>query len=114
MRRAGRGKIINISSPRIPRTFSDNLAHDFSKLAVEQLTRAMSEAWSRYGIGCNAIAVDFSLSDVGQAELRVTGITKQLGHPKAADPSGTPYEFREEVMFLASPAPDFLAGKLFL
>jgi len=113
MRRAGRGKIINIASPRTPRMFSDNLAHDFSKLAVEQLTRAMSEAWSGFGISCNAIAEDFYLSGIDQEEFHVTGIANQVAHPKDTDPGGTLYEFREAVMFLASPASDFLTGKTF-
>jgi len=53
------GRIINIASLQSSRAFPNGLAYGASKGGICQLTRAMAEAWSQYGIGCNAIAPGF-------------------------------------------------------
>jgi NAD(P)-dependent dehydrogenase (short-subunit alcohol dehydrogenase family) len=53
------GRIINIASLQSSRAFPNGLAYGASKGGVCQLTRAMAEAWSKYGINCNAIAPGF-------------------------------------------------------
>ena len=59
MRDKGWGRIINIASLQSARAFPNGLAYGASKGGVAQLTRAMAEAWSRFGIGCNALAPGF-------------------------------------------------------
>lgn len=58
MRKRNWGRIINIASLQSRRAFSNSIPYGASKGGVSQLTRAMAEAWSRYGITCNAIAPD--------------------------------------------------------
>ncbi|MFT5005383.1 MAG: NAD(P)-dependent dehydrogenase (short-subunit alcohol dehydrogenase family) [Paracoccaceae bacterium] len=53
------GRIINFASLQSNRAFPGGIAYGASKGGVSQLTRAMAEAWSPYGITANAIAPGF-------------------------------------------------------
>jgi NAD(P)-dependent dehydrogenase (short-subunit alcohol dehydrogenase family) len=53
------GRIVNFASLQSRRAFPRGLAYGASKGGVEQLTRAMAEAWSAYGITVNALAPGF-------------------------------------------------------
>ena len=53
------GRIINFASLQSRRAFPGGLAYGASKGGVEQLTRAMAEAWSAFGITANALAPGF-------------------------------------------------------
>ena len=59
MKKGGWGRIVNIASLQSSRAFPNGLAYGASKGGVSHLTRAMTEAWSRDGITCNAIAPGF-------------------------------------------------------
>ena len=53
------GRIVNFASLQSRRAFPGGLAYGASKGGVEQLTRAMAEAWSACGITVNALAPGF-------------------------------------------------------
>ena len=53
------GRIINFASLQSFRAFPEGIAYGASKAAITQLTRAMAEAWSPFGITANAIAPGF-------------------------------------------------------
>ncbi len=53
------GRIINIASLQSYRAFDDSAPYGAAKGGVPQLTRAIAQAWSRYGITCNAIGPGF-------------------------------------------------------
>ena len=59
MRKKDWGKIINISILQSRRASKNGLAYGTSKGGVDQMTKAMAEAWSKDGICCNAIAPRF-------------------------------------------------------
>lgn len=59
MRSRGWGRIINVSSLQAQRAFADSAPYGAAKAGITQLTRAIAEAWSRYGITCNAIGPGF-------------------------------------------------------
>lgn len=59
MKDRGWGRIINFASLQSRRAFPGGIAYGASKGGVEQLTRAMAEAWSRHGINANALAPGF-------------------------------------------------------
>jgi NAD(P)-dependent dehydrogenase (short-subunit alcohol dehydrogenase family) len=56
MREKGWGRIVNIASLQSFRAFPNSAAYGAGKGGVVQLTRAIAEEWSKYGITCNAIA----------------------------------------------------------
>lgn len=59
MREAGWGRIINLASLQSSRAFPDGAPYGAAKGGIVQLTRAIAEHWSRFGITCNAIAPGF-------------------------------------------------------
>jgi NAD(P)-dependent dehydrogenase (short-subunit alcohol dehydrogenase family) len=59
MRTRGWGRIINIASLQSYRAFGDSAPYGAAKGGVPQLTRAIAQEWSRYGITCNAIGPGF-------------------------------------------------------
>jgi NAD(P)-dependent dehydrogenase (short-subunit alcohol dehydrogenase family) len=59
MKTRGWGRIINIASLQSYRAFDDSAPYGAGKGGVTQLTRAIAQAWSRYGITCNAIGPGF-------------------------------------------------------
>ncbi len=59
MKERGWGRIVNFASLQSRRAFPGGLAYGASKGGVEQLTRAMAEAWSASGITVNALAPGF-------------------------------------------------------
>ncbi len=107
----GWGRIVNIASLQSARAFPDSAPYGASKGAIVQLTRAQAEAWSRFGVTANAIAPGFFR----------TGLTA----PVASDPTrwaqmaaktfvGRNGELRDlwgTVLFLASPASDYVTGQ---
>lgn len=59
MKDRGWGRIVNFASLQSFRAFPGGIAYGASKGGVAQMTRAMAEAWSRYGINVNALAPGF-------------------------------------------------------
>lgn len=59
MKRRGWGRIVNFASLQSRRAFPGGIAYGASKGGIEQLTRAMAEAWSADGITANALAPGF-------------------------------------------------------
>jgi len=55
----GWGRIVNFASLQSRRAFANGISYGASKGGVEQMTRAMAEAWSARGVLCNALAPGF-------------------------------------------------------
>ncbi|MGL4231332.1 MAG: SDR family NAD(P)-dependent oxidoreductase [Casimicrobium sp.] len=59
MKDRGWGRIVNIASLQSYRAFDNSAPYGAGKGGVVQLTRAIAQTWSRYGITCNAIGPGF-------------------------------------------------------
>jgi gluconate 5-dehydrogenase len=59
MKAKGWGRIINFASLQTTRAFPGGVSYGASKAGIAQLTRAMAEAWSGFGINANAIGPGF-------------------------------------------------------
>lgn len=59
-----RGKIINVSSIMDTIGGEGIIAYSASKGGVRQLTKALSNEWSRYNVQVNAIAPGFTETDM--------------------------------------------------
>ena len=78
MQDKGWGRIINFASLQTFRAFPGGIAYGASKAGVAQMTRAMAEAWSPFGINANAIAPGFfktELTIVAVLALIETGLS---------------------------------------
>jgi NAD(P)-dependent dehydrogenase (short-subunit alcohol dehydrogenase family) len=59
MKANGWGRIINLASMQSYRAFANSAPYGAGKGGIVQLTRATAQAWSAFGITCNAIAPGF-------------------------------------------------------
>jgi 3-oxoacyl-[acyl-carrier protein] reductase len=113
MKAQTRGKIVNISSSRVFEGTPNRLHYTTSKAGVVGFTRALSHEVGEFGITVNAVAPGMTLSDTQVASssgnylgARVTG--------RAIERPQYPEDLVGAVMFLSSPASDFMTGQTLL
>lgn len=110
MRQQGGGKIINIASML---SFQGGIlvpSYTAAKSAIAGLTRALANEWAKYQINVNAIAPGYMATDNTSA-LRADPVrNKAILERIPAGRWGEPSDLRGVVVFLASPASDYLNG----
>jgi 2-deoxy-D-gluconate 3-dehydrogenase len=106
----GRGKIINIASLlafqggiRVP-------AYAAAKHAVAGLTKALANEWAGRGVNVNAIAPGYMATENTQALRDDPQRSRQIMERIPAGRWGTPADLGGAVVFLASPASDYVHG----
>jgi NAD(P)-dependent dehydrogenase (short-subunit alcohol dehydrogenase family) len=111
MRAKGWGRIINTSSQQAIRAFNNSGAYGVSKGGIAAMTRGLAEAWSRYGVTCNAIgpgyvptAMTTTVFDGGERERWAAGLTLIGRNTRLEDLRGI-------TVFLASRASDYVTGQ---
>ena len=106
----GSGKIVNIASLL---TFFGGITvpgYAASKGAVGQLTKALSNEWASKGVNVNAIAPGYMRTD-NTAALQADPVrSKEILSRIPANRWGEPSDLEGAVVFLASPASDYLSG----
>jgi 3-oxoacyl-[acyl-carrier protein] reductase len=110
MRDQGRGKIVNISSSRVWDGTPNRLHYTTSKAGVIGLTRALAREVGEHGINVNAVTPGLTLSDTQVASssgnyLGATAAGRAIERPQV------PEDLVGAVMFLSSPASDFMTGQ---
>jgi 2-deoxy-D-gluconate 3-dehydrogenase len=111
MQARGRGKIINVGSMYgvigVPRY----AAYCASKAGVDGLTRSLAVEWARYGIQVNCVAPGYMNTDIPRAAL-ADPRTRELFLSKIpARRIGEPEDIGPLVVYLASPASDYMTGQ---
>jgi NAD(P)-dependent dehydrogenase (short-subunit alcohol dehydrogenase family) len=112
MKERGWGRIINIASLQSSRAFPNGLAYGASKGGVAQLTRAMTEAWSRHGITCNAIAPGFFPTELTAPVYENPELLDRLAAQTTIGRNGVLSDLDGLTVFLASPASDYITGQV--
>lgn len=112
MCKRGWGRILNIASLQSRFAFDHGIAYGASKGGVAQLTRAMANEWSAYGVNSNAIAPGFfptpmtaTLFDDEQAANALAARTAIGRNGKLDDLAGA-------AIFLCAPASDYITGQV--
>jgi 2-deoxy-D-gluconate 3-dehydrogenase len=107
---AGNGKIINIASilsfqggVRVP-------AYAAAKGAIAQLTKALANEWAGRGVNVNAIAPGYMRTDNTRALTEDPVRCRQILDRIPAGRWGEPRDLAGAVVFLASPASDYVHG----
>ena len=107
----GWGRIINVASLQSVRAFTNGAPYGASKGGLMQLTRAQAEAWSRHGVTANAIAPGFFATPLTAALASDPQRWRELADRTFSKRNGEPRDLWGTLLFLASPASDYVTGQ---
>ena len=110
----GRGKIVNVCSVLSELARPTTGAYATTKGALKMLTRSMCAEWARFGIQANAIAPGYIRTDLNEALQSDAEFDAWLRARVPAGRWGDPAELGGAIVFLASPASDFVNGQLLI
>lgn len=111
MRQRGWGRVINLASLQSQRAFADSLPYGTAKGGLVQMTRAMAEAWSRWGITCNAIAPGFVPTELTAPVFADDALAARHAARTAIGRNSEPRDLEGAAVFLAAPASDYVTGQ---
>lgn len=112
MKTRGWGRIINFASLQSRRAFPAGLSYGTSKGGVEQLTRAMAEAWSPHGITANALAPGFFRTELTGPVFSNPELAQRNADQTCIGRNGEPTDLDGPVMFFSAPASDYVTGQI--
>jgi NAD(P)-dependent dehydrogenase (short-subunit alcohol dehydrogenase family) len=107
----GRGKIINIGSMYGVLGVARYAAYCASKAGVDGLTRSLAVEWARHGIQVNCVAPGYMNTDIPRVALSDPRTRERFLGKIPARRIGEPREIGPLVVYLASPASDFMTGQ---
>jgi gluconate 5-dehydrogenase len=111
MAAGGWGRIINIGSQQMIRAFGNSGAYGVSKAGIAALTRSQAEAWSPFGVCCNAIAPGFVHTPMTEPVFSDPARTAAMAARTMIGRNGQLGDFVGVAVFLASSASDFVTGQ---
>ncbi|MDT2078155.1 MAG: SDR family oxidoreductase [Planktomarina sp.] len=111
MRAKGWGRIINFASLQSRRAFANGISYGASKGAVEQMTRAMAEAWSRDGITANAIAPGFFRTELTAPVFADPKLSARNAAQTCIGRNGEVHDMDGPMMFFCSEASNYVTGQ---
>lgn len=112
MREKGRGRIINFASLQSRRAFTNGIAYGASKGGVEQMTRAMAEAWSQYGVLANALAPGFFPTELTGPVFADKDMSAAHARATCIGRNGEMGDIEGPLVFLASDASAYVTGQV--
>lgn len=108
----GWGRIVNLASQQSHRAFGNSGGYGVSKAGIVALTRSQAEAWSRYGVCCNAVAPGFVHTPLTDAVFTQPGRPESMAARTMIGRNGDPADFEGVAVFLASRASDYVTGQV--
>ena len=108
----GRGKIINIASLMSELGRVDIAPYAASKGGLKMLTRGMCADWGRSGVQVNAIGPGYFQTELTAPLVADAEFDAWLRKRTPAGRWGSPEELVGALLFLASPASDFVNGQI--
>jgi len=112
MREKRWGRIINFASLQSRRAFTNGIAYGASKGGVEQMTRAMAEAWSRDGINANALAPGFFHTELTGPVFADPAVSARHAAATCIGRNGEMGDIEGPLLFLASDASAYVTGQV--
>jgi gluconate 5-dehydrogenase len=114
MKAKGWGRIVNFASLQSHRAFPAGLSYGASKAGVAQLTRAMAEAWSCYGINVNAIGPGFFRTELTAAVFADPERAARNAAQTCIGRNGEPEDIDGPLLFLCSDACGYVTGQVLM
>ena len=111
MKRAQRGRIINVASVTLSGGWSDLSPYVQSKGALIGLARSWAREFGKYGITVNAISPGAFPTDAEKIHPDFVAYEKRIYDHQAIQRRGTPEDISNILMFLASDAASFITGQ---
>jgi NAD(P)-dependent dehydrogenase (short-subunit alcohol dehydrogenase family) len=111
MKAKGWGRILNIGSLQSYRALPNGLAYGAAKGGIVQLTRAMAEAWSRFGINCNAIAPGLFPTALTAPLFGDPMRVKDMAARTAIGRNGELADLQGAAVFLCGRGADYITGQ---
>ena len=108
----GWGRIVNIASLQSRRAFPSGLSYGASKGGIEQMTRAMAEAWSCDGITVNALAPGFFPTELTKAVFNNPTLSKKNADQTCIGRNGKLDDLNGPIVFLCSDASAYITGQM--
>lgn len=105
------GRIINIASLQSYRAFANSAPYGAAKGGVLQLTRAIAQEWSKYGITCNAIGPGFFPTALTAPVFNDPELVKMHSQKTAIGRNGELHDINGLAIFLASDASAYITGQ---
>jgi NAD(P)-dependent dehydrogenase (short-subunit alcohol dehydrogenase family) len=108
------GKVINVSTVASVVGCDGHSAYSASKGGMNMLTRVMAAEWGPFNIQANAVAPAIVLTEMAR---KAWSDETKSGPVKARIPLrrfGEPVEIADLVLYLASPASDYICGQVLL
>jgi 2-deoxy-D-gluconate 3-dehydrogenase len=106
----GRGKIINVASMLSFGGGFRAAAYAASKGGIAQITKALANEWAGKGINVNAVAPGYIQTPMNQHIWKDPIRSEQIMARLPVGRWGTPDDLKGAVVFLASPASDYIHG----
>ncbi|MDP3033270.1 MAG: SDR family oxidoreductase [Rhodocyclaceae bacterium] len=111
MKERGWGRIVNIASLQSYRAFANSAPYGAGKGGIVQLTRAIAQEWSRYGITCNAIGPGFFPTQLTAAVFNDEALVRKHAEQTAIGRNGVMEDVYGVAVFLASEASAYITGQ---
>jgi NAD(P)-dependent dehydrogenase (short-subunit alcohol dehydrogenase family) len=102
---------VNFASLQSRRAFRAGISYGASKGGVEQMTRAMAEAWSGHGINANAVAPGFFRTELTGPVFADPVLAQRNAEQTCIGRNGEPEDLDGPLLFFCSPASDYVTGQ---
>lgn len=111
MKESSWGRIVNFASLQSRRAFAGGLSYGASKGGVEQMTRAMAEAWSADGITVNALAPGFFPTELTGPVFNDPELSARNARQTCIGRNGEMSDLTGPLLFFCSDASSYVTGQ---
>ncbi|MEM6460449.1 MAG: SDR family oxidoreductase [Pseudomonadota bacterium] len=114
MRERNWGRIVTFASLQSFRAFPAGIAYGASKGGITQLTRAMAEAWSGFGINTNAIGPGFFKTELTASVFEDADRAARNAAQTCIGRNGEMEDLDGPLLFLCSDASRYVTGQVLM
>jgi len=114
MRERGWGRILNIASLQSWRAFADSAPYGAAKGGIVQLTRAIAQEWSRWGITCNAVGPGFFPTALTAPVFADEALAGRHAAQTCIGRNGRMEDLHGVTVFLCSQASAYITGQVLM